>query len=59
MGTLNSPHDGTVAVEETRLPGIADHRTITTSHSGLLFSSEVADLTASFLRGGRFVSERS
>jgi pimeloyl-ACP methyl ester carboxylesterase len=59
MGTLNSPHDGTVAVEETRLPGIADHRTITTSHSGLLFSSEVADLTVSFLRGGRFVSERS
>ena len=57
MAALGSPHDGTVAVEETRLPGIADHRTIATSHSGLLFSSEVAGLTADFLRMGRFAPE--
>jgi pimeloyl-ACP methyl ester carboxylesterase len=58
IGALTSPHDGTVSVEETRLPGIADHRTIATSHSGLLFSSEVADLTVGFLRAGRFAPER-
>lgn len=54
VGALTSPHDGTVSVEETRLPGIADHRTVTTSHTGMLLSSEVADLTVDFLRDGRF-----
>lgn len=54
LGVLGARHDGTVAVEETRLPGITDHCTITTSHSGLLFSSEAADLTIGFLRDGRF-----
>ena len=51
---LRAPHDGTVSVEETILPGITDHRTVATSHTGLLFSHEVADLTAGFLRAGRF-----
>ena len=59
IGALTWPHDGTVAVEETRLPGIADHRTIATSHSGLLFSSAVAALTVGFLRAGRFALARS
>jgi pimeloyl-ACP methyl ester carboxylesterase len=54
VGTLASPHDGTVAVEETRLPGIADHCTVATSHTGMLLSSEVARLTIDFLRAGRF-----
>lgn len=54
VGTLASPHDGTVAVAETQLPGIADHRTVAASHTGLLFSAEVADLTLDFLRDGRF-----
>jgi pimeloyl-ACP methyl ester carboxylesterase len=58
VGALASPHDGTVSVEETRLPGIADHRTVAASHTGLLFSSEVADLTIGFLRAGRFASAR-
>lgn len=58
MGTLGAQHDGTVAVEETRLPGITDHCTITISHSGLLFSSEAADLTIRFLRAGCFAPER-
>lgn len=56
IGALESPHDGTVAVAETRLPGIADHRTVAASHTGLLFSSQVADLTLDFLRDGRFGS---
>lgn len=54
FGTLSSPHDGTVAVAETRLPGIADHRTVSASHTGMLLSHEVADLTIEFLRHGRF-----
>jgi pimeloyl-ACP methyl ester carboxylesterase len=54
LGLLSSPHDGTVAVAETRLPGISDHRLVHASHSGLLFSPEAANLTVGFLRHGRF-----
>ncbi len=55
LGPLQGPHDGTVSVEETQLQGITDHRTVAASHTGLLFSSEVAELTIAFLRDGRFV----
>lgn len=51
---LAVPHDGTVAVEETRLPGVADHCTVRTSHTGLLLSSAAAELAIGFLRHGRF-----
>ena len=57
IGALSAPHDGTVAVEETRLDGITDHCTIAASHTGMLLSSEVAQLTTTFLRTGRFVPE--
>lgn len=56
IGALTAPHDGTVAVEETRLDGLADHCTVAATHTGLLFSSAVADLTAGFLRNGRFTT---
>jgi pimeloyl-ACP methyl ester carboxylesterase len=59
LGSLASPHDGTVAVAETQLPGIADHRTVSASHTGLLFSAEVAELTVDFLRDGRFSAARA
>jgi hypothetical protein len=59
LGPLVAPHDGTVSVEETQLAGITDHRTVAASHTGLLFSSEVADLTVAFLRAGSFASTRS
>jgi pimeloyl-ACP methyl ester carboxylesterase len=59
VGALTAPHDGTVSVEETRLPGIADHRTVAVSHTGLLFSAEVADFTIGFLRNGRFAPARA
>ena len=58
MAALGAQHDGMVAVEETRLPGITDHCMIRTSHSGLLFSSEAAQLTIGFLRDGRFAPVR-
>jgi alpha-beta hydrolase superfamily lysophospholipase len=55
---LTAPHDGTVSVEETRLAGLADHCTVDATHTGLLFSSDVADLTVGFLRDGRFAPPR-
>lgn len=54
LGPLQGEHDGTVSVAETRLPGIADHRIVPATHTGLLFSVEAAELTATFLRDGRF-----
>jgi pimeloyl-ACP methyl ester carboxylesterase len=51
---LESPHDGAVSVAETRLPGLSDHLTLPVTHSGLLFSREVARQTGIFLRHGRF-----
>lgn len=54
FGHFTGPNDGTVAVEETRLAGLADHAVLATSHTGLLFSDEVARLTVEFFRRGRF-----
>ena len=54
IGALASPHDGTVAVEETQLTGLTDHCTVASTHTGLVFSPAVADLTTEFLRNGRF-----
>ncbi|MBB3227569.1 pimeloyl-ACP methyl ester carboxylesterase [Luteibacter sp. Sphag1AF] len=50
----NGEHDGSVAVSETQLPGIAAHCTLETSHTGLLVSADVARQVVSFLRSGRF-----
>jgi len=47
-------NDGTVAVEETRSPQLADHVVVATSHSGLLFSGEATQHALDFLRDGRF-----
>jgi pimeloyl-ACP methyl ester carboxylesterase len=57
LGGLPSPHDGSVAVEETRLPGITDHRVIAAAHTGLPFCDEAALQTAAFLRDGRFAGD--
>lgn len=54
IGPLSAPHDGTVSVDETRLRGIADHVIVDASHTGLLFSNAVAELTATFLRDAHF-----
>jgi len=55
---LPEPHDGTVAVIETKLPGITDHIVLPVSHTGLLVSETVVEQTAYFLRHGRFMRER-
>lgn len=54
VARFEGPHDGTVEVEETRAPGLADHVVIDASHSGLLFSGEAVRQVAGFLAEGRF-----
>ncbi len=54
LGHFEGEHDGTVAVEETRLPGLTDHCVIETNHTGLLFSQDVARKVTQFLRDGGF-----
>jgi hypothetical protein len=54
VGPLEAPNDGTVLVEETRLPGATQHLTLNTSHSALVYSAAVARQAAAFLRQGRF-----
>ena len=46
--------DGTVGLDETRLPGLADHCVVHSSHTGLVFSREAVGQAAHFLRHGRF-----
>lgn len=51
---FSGEHDGTVAVAETRLPGLTDHVVVDASHSGLLFSAAAAEQAIAFLRDGGF-----
>jgi pimeloyl-ACP methyl ester carboxylesterase len=57
MGPMDAPNDGTVLVEETELPGAADALRLPVSHTGLVFSAEVARQVAVFFRTGRFSRE--
>lgn len=54
VGHLEGDNDGTVAVEETRLPGLTAHCVVETSHTGMLVSREAASQVVAFLRHGRF-----
>jgi pimeloyl-ACP methyl ester carboxylesterase len=54
LGHFEGEHDGTVAVDETRLPGLTDHCVVEANHTGLLFSVDVAQRVARFLRHGQF-----
>lgn len=54
LGHFSGEHDGTVAVEETRLEGLSAHCVVEANHTGLLFSADVAQRVAQFLRHGRF-----
>lgn len=56
LAHIEGEHDGTVAVAETRLPGLTDHCVVETSHTGLLLSAEVARQVAAFLRDGHFAA---
>ncbi|WP_343225574.1 esterase/lipase family protein [Novilysobacter antarcticus] len=54
FGNFEGPSDGTVAIAETRVPGLADHIVLPTSHSGMLLSRSVSRQIIAFLRTGRF-----
>ena len=51
---LPRPHDGTVAVCETAVPGMQDSVVLPVSHTGLLFTPQVANEIIAFLRTGQF-----
>ncbi|MET0290636.1 MAG: alpha/beta hydrolase [Pseudoxanthomonas sp.] len=56
IGGLGRDSDGTVALAETRLQGLADHCLVPASHTGLVFSVDAARQAAHFLRRGRFAA---
>jgi pimeloyl-ACP methyl ester carboxylesterase len=51
---FDEPHDGTVAVSETRMPGLSDHLVLPVSHFGMLLSARVAQQIGTFLTAGHF-----
>jgi pimeloyl-ACP methyl ester carboxylesterase len=51
---LPAPNDGTVSLDETELPGATSRIVLEVSHTGMLFSSAVADSAVEFLSKGRF-----
>ena len=55
VGVHGAPSDGTIFVEETRLPGILEHLVLRVSHTALPYSSTVARQTATFLSDGNFM----
>jgi pimeloyl-ACP methyl ester carboxylesterase len=54
VGAAGAPGDGTIFVDETKLPGISQHLVLRVSHTGLPLSAEVARQSAAFLRTGHF-----
>jgi pimeloyl-ACP methyl ester carboxylesterase len=51
---LPAPHDGTISVSETVVPGARDHIVLPVSHSEMVISVQVARQIGEFLRRGRF-----
>lgn len=54
FGGIEGDNDGTVAVAETRLPGLTEHVVIGATHTGLILSAQAAELAANFLGTGHF-----
>lgn len=54
FATLPQPNDGTVCVDETRLPGATAHLVLDVSHTGMLLSAPVATSAVKFLASGSF-----
>ena len=51
---LPSPHDGTISVAETQVPGARDHIVLRVSHSQMVISILVVRQVCEFLRRGQF-----
>ena len=54
VGGIYEANDGTVAVAETRVPGLADHIVLPVSHFALPWSRRVSVQVQHFLEHGRF-----
>lgn len=54
VARLPEPNDGTVAVEETELPGAKARVVRPVTHTGMLFSTGIAEDVAAFLHTGQF-----
>ena len=54
VGGIYEANDGTVAVAETRVPGLADHIVLPVTHFALPLSKRVSDQTIHFFEHGRF-----
>lgn len=54
LTSFDEDNDGTVAVSETRLPGLRDHLCLPVNHTGLVLSHDVATQVAAFLTQGKF-----
>ncbi len=54
---LLADSDGTVLIEETRLPGATDHLVLPVGHTSMLFAPAVARQVAVFLREGHFIRD--
>jgi pimeloyl-ACP methyl ester carboxylesterase len=59
IGPFSEPSDGTVLVSETHVEGTKEHLTLPVTHSGMVYSAEVARYAAAFLHEGRFMTEQS
>ena len=51
---LPKPHDGTVTVSSTKIPGAVDSIELPWSHTGILFHRRTADEVVHFLKHGKF-----
>jgi pimeloyl-ACP methyl ester carboxylesterase len=59
LGRMGAPNDGTVWCDETDLPGAADRLRVHVSHTGMVYSAEVARQVTAFLKEGRFETGQS
>ena len=54
---FNEASDGTLLISETKLAGAKDHIVMPVSHTGIVFSTDVAIQIANFLKTGSFAKE--
>ena len=59
LTSFDGENDGTVAVSETRLPGLKDHICMPVNHKGMVVSNDVIDQAAAFLKRGEFLRDVS
>ena len=55
---LPRPNDGLLTVKESAYPEAREHLALPVSHTGMLFSREVADQVEYFLTSGKFIHSR-